>query len=85
MFQSIYCVYNYDLKEAHYGSTSNRVRDRFKELRAGKQQRISHWQWGTHDIDCQPLEKNVLMPIVAFRVHELKKNFLRSKPDWKVI
>ena len=85
MFRSIYCVYNYDLKEVHYGSTSRRVRDRFKDFRAGKNKRLAHWQWGTHDIDCQPLEKGIFVLLAPMRVSELKKNFLRSKPDWKVI
>jgi hypothetical protein len=82
IIRNIYQMKNYDLKELHFGSTPSRVRDRIKQYRHGAVRNLQHWDWKKHDIEFQPLDRRVLLPLAFIRVQTLRR---KCKDDWKIV
>lgn len=85
MTQSLFLIRNYDLKEAHFGTTTERVRDRFKALQRNAPPELSHWRWGDQDIECVSLGHIAFKPLVQFRLGSLIRRFKRDSTGWKVL
>jgi hypothetical protein len=82
MKRNIYVLKNYNLKEIHYGSTSQRLREQFKLYREGANPTVAHWNWEDHNIDCSSVKRHVFAPIAFIQIVVLKRSH-RSR--WKVI
>ena len=85
MPQSLFMVRNYDLKEAHFGTTSERVRDTFKRLQRSAPDELAHWRWGQHDIECISLGQISFKPLLQFRLNSVIRRFKRDSAGWKVL
>lgn len=83
--QSLFLIRNYDLKEAHFGATAERVRDRFKELQRSAPEELSEWRWGHHDIECVSLGHFALKPLAQFKLNSAIRRFKRDCAGWKVV